>query len=296
MPHRRIIISRFVICPYRSSVSEIIKSFSSRRRLAHLYDIASYLQDQNVEVGSRDREVSLSPETNAVFVAVGGRRYLHDFCDGYHSASRGQSGFRTTRMGLKNPDQVALMVDEFGIIDVAFEENNGQLQWILGTKPSARNIFVERAPTGKLSSIKVTCDVSSICLVGNGNLLTNVVRKMPIYKTPPMLWRPTPTTFLHNSGRWIPWSFHLGTQFTFPHDDYFVPTVTDITTPDIVYVSYRRDGAISGIHDQPEGNCTQVLLSPPAGTRSLKFLVLCHSLTLSQIPCIQVRRKRFTSH
>ncbi|KAI1508045.1 hypothetical protein KJE20_03561 [Pyrenophora tritici-repentis] len=262
---------RRLISPYRSSVSEIIKSYSSRRRLAHLYEVASYLQGQNVEVGSRDREVGLSPETNAVFVAVGGRRYLHDFCDGDHLASNGRSGFSTVWMGLKNPNQVALMVDEFGIVDVAFEEDNGQLQWILGTEPTTRNIFLERAPTGILSSIKVTYD----------SIKCRSIRLLPCSGA-----RPRPL-LLPNSGQWIPWSFYLGTLFTFPHDDYFIPTVTDIVTPGIIYISYRRDGVISGIHNKPEGNCTQILLGPPAETRSVKFLVLCHSITKSQIPCIQ---------
>jgi hypothetical protein len=58
-----------------------------------------------------------------------------------------------------------LMVNEFGIVDVALEENNGQLQWVLGTEPTSRRIFVERAPTGVLSSIKVTYDVSCNYLV-----------------------------------------------------------------------------------------------------------------------------------
>lgn len=152
---------RRLIPLHRSSVSEIMQSYSSRRRLVHLYDVVSYLQGQNVEVGSRHREVGLSPETNAVFVAINGRRYLHDFSNGYQSASNGRSGFSTVWMGLKNLNQIALMVDEFGIVDVAFEEDNGQLQWILGTEPTSRNIFIERSPTGSLSSIKVTYDVSS---------------------------------------------------------------------------------------------------------------------------------------
>jgi hypothetical protein len=157
---------RRLISSYRSSVSEIIKSYSSRRRLAHLYQVASYLHGQNVQVDSREREVSLSPQTNAIFVVIDGRRYLHDFCDGGSTAPNGRSGFSTVWMRLKNPNQVALMVDEFGIVDVAFEQGNGQLQWILGTDPTAQKIFVEKAPTGILSSIKVTYDVSSICLIG----------------------------------------------------------------------------------------------------------------------------------
>jgi hypothetical protein len=156
---------RRLTCPYRSSVSEIINSYASRRRLAHLYDVAFYLQGQNVQVGPRDRVVELSSQTNAIFVAIDGKRYLHDFCDGDHPASNGQSGFITVRMGLKSPNQVALMVNEFGIVDVALEENNGQLQWVLGTEPTSPRIFVERAPTGVLSSIKVTYDVSRNYLV-----------------------------------------------------------------------------------------------------------------------------------
>jgi hypothetical protein len=99
---------------------------------------------------------------------------------------------------------------------------------------------------------------------------------------------------LPDSGRWIPWSFYLKTPYTFPHDDYFIPSVTDIATPDIVYLSYKRDGVISGIHEKPEGSRTQVPLGPLAKTRSVKLLVLCHSISLSRIPYIQVRKERLT--
>ncbi|KAF2023214.1 hypothetical protein EK21DRAFT_81419 [Setomelanomma holmii] len=262
---------RRLISPYRSSVSEIIKSYSSRRRLAHLYQVASYLQGQNVQVDSREREVGLSPQSNAVFVAINGRRYLHDFCDRGPTATNGRPGYSTVWMKLKNPNQVALMVDEFGIVDAAFEEDNGQLQWILGTDPTDQRISVEKAPTSILSSIKVTYD----------SIKCRSISLLPCSGT-----RLRPLLF-PNSGEWIPWSFHRGTVFAYPHDEYFIPTVTDIATPDKVYMSYRRDGMFSGIHHKPEGNCTQVPLGPPAEKRVVKFLVLSNSITSSQIQYVQ---------
>lgn len=153
---------RRLISPYRSNVGDILQSYFSRRRLAHLYHVAFYLSGERVRIGPRTRKVSLGPHTTAIVITINGKRYLHEFCDEGLLAPEGQSGFSIIRMRLKNPTHVALVVDEFGIIDFAFEQVNGFLRWMLGIDPTTQKIFVEKAPTGRLDNVQVTYDVSNV--------------------------------------------------------------------------------------------------------------------------------------